>query len=181
PGAWGSWASPGDGSGCRSAGNPESIRRACRMSSGSAPIPISRSASARGPSRKGTRLSPRSGPGRAPNSRAGCASTIASWNRPMVRRDSPIGRGRSGSPEGRPAMPYGWGRVPYAYADRLPWMNLPFPIEEYRERLRRLGPRMARDGLDCLVVLGNPADGTNIRYLTNFEDFYGGDSQLVPT
>src|SRR5437588_12452990 len=76
-------------------------------------------------------------------------------------------------------MPYGWGRVPYAYADRLPWMNLPFPIEEYRERLRRLGTRMARDGLDCLVVLGNPADGTNIRYLTNFEDFYGGDSPPV--
>src|SRR5207302_9796422 len=76
-------------------------------------------------------------------------------------------------------MPYGWGRVPYAYSDRLPWMNLPFPIEEYRERLRRLGTRMARDGLDCLVVLGNPSDGTNIRYLTNFEDFYGGDSLLV--
>ena len=83
------------------------------------------------------------------------------------------------SAKGRPAMPYGWGRVPYAYSDRLPWMNLPFPIEEYRERLRRLGTRMARDGLDCLVVLGNPADGTNIRYLTNFEDFYGGDSLLV--
>src|SRR5437016_14415243 len=58
-------------------------------------------------------------------------------------------------------------------------MNVPFPVEEYRERLRRLGTRMARDGLDCLVVFGNPADGTNIRYLTNFEDFYGGDSLLV--
>lgn len=79
----------------------------------------------------------------------------------------------------RVGMPYGWGRVPYAYADRLPWMNLPFPVEEYHERLRRLGGLMARDGIDCLVVLGNPADGTNIRYLTNFEDFYGGESILV--
>jgi len=83
------------------------------------------------------------------------------------------------SAKGRPAMPYGWGRVPYAYADRAPWMNLPFPIEEYRERLRRLGERMGRQVLDCLVVLGNRSDGTNIRYLTNFEDFYGGDSMLV--
>src|SRR5207237_8364576 len=38
---------------------------------------------------------------------------------------------------------------------------------------------MPRDRLDCLVVLGTPSDGTNIRYLTNFEDFYGGDSLLV--
>lgn len=81
--------------------------------------------------------------------------------------------------KGRPAMPYGWGRVPYAYTDRAPWMNLPFPIEEYRGRLRRLAERMGRQDLDCLVVLGDRADGTNIRYLTNFEDFYGGDSMLV--
>ncbi|HEV2283984.1 MAG TPA: Xaa-Pro peptidase family protein [bacterium] len=83
------------------------------------------------------------------------------------------------SAKGRPAMPYGWGRVPYSYADRAPWMNLPFPAEEYRERLRRLGERMVGQDLDCLAVLGNRSDGTNIRYLTNFEDFYGGDSMLV--
>jgi Xaa-Pro aminopeptidase len=83
------------------------------------------------------------------------------------------------SAKGRPAMPYGWGRVPYSFADRAPWMNLPFPVEEYRERLRRLAERMGGQDLDCLVVLGNRSDGTNIRYLTNFEDFYGGDSMLV--
>jgi Xaa-Pro aminopeptidase len=83
------------------------------------------------------------------------------------------------SAKGRPAMPYGWGRVPYTYADRLPWMHLPFPVEEYRDRLARLVERMAHQDLDCLVVAGNRADGTNIRYLTNFEDFYGGESMLV--
>lgn len=76
-------------------------------------------------------------------------------------------------------MPHGWGRVPYTYADRRPWMNLPFPLEEYHERIRRLQELMADEGLDCLVVLGNRADGSNIRYLTNFEDFYGGDSIAV--
>ncbi len=76
-------------------------------------------------------------------------------------------------------MPHGWGRVPYTYADRLPWMNLPFPVEEYHERLRRLRSLMAREGWDCLAVLGNRADGANIRYLTNFEDFYGGESIVV--
>ncbi len=83
------------------------------------------------------------------------------------------------SAKGRPAMPYGWGRVPYSYRDRAPWMNLPFPVEEYQQRLARLASRMVRQDLDCLVVLGNRSDGTNIRYLTNFEDFYGGDTTLV--
>jgi len=83
------------------------------------------------------------------------------------------------SATGRPAMPYGWGRVPYTLADRVPWMNLPFPVEEYGDRLRRLGGMMTRNGLDCLVVLGNRADPSNIRYLTNFEDFYGGETLLV--
>ncbi len=79
----------------------------------------------------------------------------------------------------RTEMPYGWGRVDYQYEDRLPWMNLPFPIEEYRSRLNRLRRLMAREGLDCLAVLGNRADNSNIRYLSNFEDFYGGESVIV--
>lgn len=80
---------------------------------------------------------------------------------------------------GRPEMPHGWGRVPYTFADRRPWMNLPFPIEEYHQRISRLQGLMARDGLDCLVVAGNRADGSSIRYLANFEDFYGGESFVV--
>jgi len=76
-------------------------------------------------------------------------------------------------------MPYGWGRVPYGAGDRAPWMNLPFPVEEYHERLQRVAGVMRRDGFDCVVVTGNRADSTNIRYLTNFEDFYGGDTMLA--
>jgi Xaa-Pro aminopeptidase len=58
-------------------------------------------------------------------------------------------------------------------------MNLPFPVDEYHDRLRRLADAMRGQGHDCAVVLGNRADATNIRYLTNFEDFYGGDTLLV--
>lgn len=80
---------------------------------------------------------------------------------------------------GRPEMPYGWGRVGYSFEERLPWMNLPFPSEEYHQRLDRLRALMAVEKLDCLVVLGNRADNSNIRYLSNFEDFYGGESIVV--
>ena len=58
-------------------------------------------------------------------------------------------------------------------------MNLPFDVSEYHDRLRRLRELMARDGYDVLVVLGNRADNSNIRYLSNFEDFYGGESIVV--
>lgn len=80
---------------------------------------------------------------------------------------------------GRPEMPYGWGRVSYSLEDRLPWMNLPFDVSEYHQRLARLRALMARDGYDVLVVIGNRSDNSNIRYLSNFEDFYGGESIVV--
>jgi Xaa-Pro aminopeptidase len=83
------------------------------------------------------------------------------------------------SAKSKAAMPYGWGRVPYSYQDRLPWMNLPFPVEEYQERFDRIRARMRQDGLDCLVVLGSRADNGNIRYLSNFEDFYGGETIVI--
>ena len=80
---------------------------------------------------------------------------------------------------GRPEMPYGWWRVPYSLKDRLPWMNFPFDVSEYHHRIERLRSHMAKDGLDALVVVGNRADNSNVRYLSNFEDFYGGESIVV--
>jgi len=79
----------------------------------------------------------------------------------------------------RPEMPYGWGRVPYSLEDRLPWMNLPFEVSEYQQRIERLRGHMAKEGLDAIVVVGNRADNSNVRYLSNFEDFYGGESLVV--
>ena len=79
----------------------------------------------------------------------------------------------------RPEMPYGWGRVPYSLEDRLPWMNLPFEVSEYHQRIERLRSHMAQNKLDAIVVVGNRADNSNVRYLSNFEDFYGGESIVV--
>jgi Xaa-Pro dipeptidase len=79
----------------------------------------------------------------------------------------------------RPEMPYGWGRVSYSLEDRLPWMNLPFDTSEYHQRIDRLRRLMAQENIDVLVVVGNRADNSNIRYLSNFEDFYGGESIIV--
>ena len=76
-------------------------------------------------------------------------------------------------------MPYGWGKVPYALEDRLPWMNLPFEVAEYRQRVARLQSAAQAQGLDAVLVTGDLSDGSYVRYLTNFEDFYGGQSIVV--
>jgi Xaa-Pro aminopeptidase len=75
--------------------------------------------------------------------------------------------------------PYGWGRVGYAWEEREPWLQLPFPIAEYEGRVDRLRRGMRARGLDGLLVHGNRAERAPIRYLTNFEDYYGGDTLLV--
>jgi Xaa-Pro aminopeptidase len=58
-------------------------------------------------------------------------------------------------------------------------MNLPFPVEEYHARLARVREAMAQAGIDCLVVSGSRTDTSNVRYLSNFEDFYGGETYIV--
>ena len=77
------------------------------------------------------------------------------------------------------AMPYGWGKVPFGYEDRLRWRILPFPETEYEERIGRLRAQMEQAGIDCLLVLGTAGDTINVRYLTNFDDLYGGDTVVV--
>jgi Xaa-Pro aminopeptidase len=76
-------------------------------------------------------------------------------------------------------MPYGWGKIPYSFEDRRTWMNLPFDIAEYETRIARLQEAARSAALDVVLVTGDPGDGSYIRYLTNFQDFYGGQSIAV--
>jgi Xaa-Pro dipeptidase len=79
------------------------------------------------------------------------------------------------------AMPYGWGRVPFDYDERSKWANLPFPVSEYEERTDRARAAMAEQGFEALVIVGVGPDSANIRYLSNFQDFYGGETVMVIT
>jgi Xaa-Pro aminopeptidase len=77
--------------------------------------------------------------------------------------------------------PYGWGRVGYSWADREPWLDLPFSVAEYEGRVDRLRDVLRARQLDGLLVHGNRAARAPIRYLANFEDYYGGDTlMLIP-
>ncbi len=76
-------------------------------------------------------------------------------------------------------MPYGWGKVGFDYGSREKWMDLPFPVEEYEARVARIRNKMRGETFDALVVYGTRGDRGPIRYLTNFEDYYKGDSLFV--
>ncbi len=75
--------------------------------------------------------------------------------------------------------PFGWGRLPYDWEMRQKWMHLPFPVKEYEERVTRLRDTLRTLGTDGLIVHGTRDDRAAIRYLSNFEDFYGGESFFV--
>src|SRR5262249_40005010 len=47
------------------------------------------------------------------------------------------------------------------------------------DRVARLRNFMGSDGLDCLLVLGTSGDPGNVRYLTNFDDLYGGETVVI--
>ena len=70
--------------------------------------------------------------------------------------------------------------VPYEWEDRLPFLDLAFPIEEYEGRVARVRAAMAREGLDCLLAFGGPADPSNVRYLSNHEPSHGDNVVVVP-
>ncbi len=68
---------------------------------------------------------------------------------------------------------YGTSKVSFAWKDRQKWLDLPFPIEEYEGRCLRLRKAMAENGLDALVVYGNPSDPGHVRWTANYPTFYG--------
>src|SRR5262249_33246665 len=75
--------------------------------------------------------------------------------------------------------PYGWGRVGYAWEDREPWLHLPFPIAEWGGGGEgRRGGRRER-GREGRLAHGTRAERAPIRYLSNFEDYYSGDTLMV--
>jgi Xaa-Pro aminopeptidase len=75
--------------------------------------------------------------------------------------------------------PYGWGRVGYSWEERQPWLHLPFAVTEYEGRIEKVRQLMRANTLDSLVVHGNRAERAPIRYLSNFEDYYSGDTLIV--
>ena len=66
---------------------------------------------------------------------------------------------------------YTHNKIPYDQAERLKWLEVPFPIEEYHQRWERLRRLMREQGFDALAVWQAGFDWTNIKYLAGFDNF----------
>ncbi|HWM08342.1 MAG TPA: Xaa-Pro peptidase family protein [Solirubrobacteraceae bacterium] len=71
-------------------------------------------------------------------------------------------------------------RVPYAWTDREPLLELTFEIDEYRARLRRIQAAIGDAGLDGLLLYGGAASEANVRYVTGFPSWWGDSLAMVP-
>jgi Xaa-Pro aminopeptidase len=59
-------------------------------------------------------------------------------------------------------------------------MELPFPLEEYENRMNRLKAGMEKEGLDALLVHGMPGRSGQLRYVANFNSFLGNTLVVIP-
>lgn len=71
-------------------------------------------------------------------------------------------------------------KVSYAWEDRQAWLELPFPLAEYERRVQAVQAGIRKRGLAALLVYNAPGRTGEIRYLTNFNSFFGISVLIVP-
>ncbi|MHB1907987.1 MAG: M24 family metallopeptidase [Nitrososphaerales archaeon] len=74
-------------------------------------------------------------------------------------------------------------RNPYTLEARSRWFkeNLPFPVQEYEERVRRIQRMASNAGLDGVIVHGDGNENGFIRWVSNFSPLYGSTFIIIPT
>lgn len=75
---------------------------------------------------------------------------------------------------------YGVTKVSYEWEHRKQWLALPFPLDEYERRVDRLRQAMAQDDLDYLLVYSNPSCVGPVRYVANFDSYFGSTVIILP-
>ena len=70
-------------------------------------------------------------------------------------------------------------KVPFDWESRKRWLDIPFPEEEYQDRLARPRTVMAEHGFDALLALARVGDDATVRWLSNFTPFLGQAAVIV--
>jgi Xaa-Pro aminopeptidase len=73
-----------------------------------------------------------------------------------------------------------WLARAYEWQAREPCIELPFPAEEYALRLARTRDLMAEQGLEALIVCGDPGHPGDVRWLANWNPGIGNAYLFVP-
>jgi Xaa-Pro aminopeptidase len=72
-----------------------------------------------------------------------------------------------------------WGRVPWTPQDRRPWRDLPFPDEEYQDRISRLQAVLATLGHAGIIVRNQGVNFADTAYLSGFVNPLMGEVYVV--
>jgi Xaa-Pro aminopeptidase len=78
------------------------------------------------------------------------------------------------------SAPKTWLSRAYEWQVREPCIELPFPAEEYARRLARTRDLMAEQGLEALIVCGDPGHPGDVRWLANWNPGIGNAFLFVP-
>lgn len=73
-------------------------------------------------------------------------------------------------------------KVPYDYETRKGYIDLPFPEEEYHERIRKIREMMKDHDLSGLAVYSYPSGverAGHLTYLSGFLNLFGGDAVML--
>ncbi len=70
-------------------------------------------------------------------------------------------------------------QVPYDWQTRKRYLDLPFPVSEYEERIRRVRSSMGKRAVDALLVFGDQGDPGDLVYLSNYIPF-GRAALILP-
>jgi len=73
-----------------------------------------------------------------------------------------------------------FSKVSFEWENRKKYFRIPFPMEEYDERIRQVRKKMRDCGLDGLIVYGGAGNPSDIRYLTNFSSYIGHTLFVLP-
>ena len=76
-------------------------------------------------------------------------------------------------------------RVPYGYVDREPWLELDFPVKEFRRRETAIQEALEEAELEALLMYGDQYLESNVRYvsglLRTIRPVMGDRSAIAPT
>ncbi len=66
------------------------------------------------------------------------------------------------------------------WESRKRWLDLPFELDEYEDRMERLRDLMDRLGLSALLLFAAPKQSGNLRWISNFDSYVGYSFFLIP-
>jgi Xaa-Pro aminopeptidase len=75
---------------------------------------------------------------------------------------------------------YGMTKVRYDWAHRKQYLDMPFEMKEYERRVDGLRRAMSGQGLEYLLVYSSPACSGPVRYVGNFDTFFGNSMVVLP-